>query len=49
VDFSGAFNIVDDAVIVEKVIKLPLPWNVIKWFIIFSYDRKIAFKFDSVL
>jgi hypothetical protein len=49
VDFSKAFDIVDHAVIVEKLTKLELPWNVINWFISFLSDRKIVLKYDSVL
>ena len=49
IDFSKAFDIVDHAIIVEKLTKLPLPWNVINWFISFLTARKIVLKFDSVL
>lgn len=49
VDFSKAFDIVDHAVIAEKLTELSLPWNVINWLIYFLTDRKIVLKFDPVL
>ena len=43
VNFSKAFDIVDHAVIIEKLTKLLLPWNVINWIISFLTDRKKSY------
>ena len=44
IDFSKAFDIVDHAIIVDKLSKLPLPWYVINWIISFLSGRKIIIK-----
>jgi len=41
IDFSKAFDIVDHAIIVEKLSKLSFPWFVTNWLISFFCHRKI--------
>ncbi len=47
VDFSKVFEIVDHAIIVRKLSTLPLPWNIINWFISFLSNRKIILKIGN--
>jgi hypothetical protein len=49
VDFSKAFDIVDQAIIVRKLSMLPLPWNIINWIISFLTDRKIQLKRGDII
>jgi hypothetical protein len=49
VDFSKAFDIVDQAIIVRKLSMLSLPWNIINWIISFLTDRKIQLKRGDIL
>jgi len=44
IDFSKAFDIVDHAIIVEKLSKLLLPWFVTNWLISFLCHRNIIVK-----
>jgi hypothetical protein len=48
-DSSNAFNIVNHAVIAEKLTELPVPWIVINWRSSFLADRKIILKYNYVL
>jgi hypothetical protein len=47
--FQKAFHTVGHAVIVDKLIKLSPPGDVINWLISFLTDRQIVLKFYSVL
>jgi hypothetical protein len=49
VDFSKAFDIVDQAIIVRKLSMLSLPWNIINWIISFLTGRKIQLKRGDIL
>jgi hypothetical protein len=49
IDFSKAFDIVDHAIIAEKICKLSLPWFISNWLISFLCHRKIIVKFNHLL
>lgn len=49
IDFSKAFDIVDHAIIVEKISKLSLPWFITNWLISFLCHRKIIVKFNHLM